>query len=41
MARRSRGPKGMHCVRYKRTAAGKRCAKYAGGRRKKRSKKRR
>ena len=25
--------KGMHCVRFKQTSAGKRCAKYAGGRR--------
>ena len=24
--------KGMHCIRFKRTRAGKRCAKYAGGR---------
>ena len=26
---KSKGPKGMHCIRYKTTSKGRRCAKYA------------
>lgn len=29
--KRSKGTKGMHCVRYKRTSSGRRCAKFARG----------
>jgi hypothetical protein len=34
MAKKSRGPKGMHCVRFKKVSAKKgqkRCAKFAKG----------
>jgi hypothetical protein len=30
MAKKSKGTKGMHCIRYKRTKGGKRCAKFGG-----------
>jgi len=34
-----RGSKGKHCIRFKRTAAGKRCAKFGGRKRKGKGKK--